>query len=1559
MVSATQRLDEGLPRCSSLVDLLQWRAERQPDQVAYRFLVGGELEAKSVTYAQLALQARAIASVLHGSGAKNERALLLFPPGLDYIAAWFGCLYANVVAVPAYPPRAGRSKARIAAIVDDSEPSFVLTTEATRERETLVSGQIPRLSAAKWVVPAKDVTPDDAAHWVDPGATGSTVAFLQYTSGSTSSPKGVIVSHANLLENLRSAHEAFRYSTASSGVSWLPPYHDMGLIGGILHPLYAGFPVVLMSPVAFLQRPARWLEAISRTRATVSAGPNSAYRLCARRVTDEDKAKMDLSTWEVAFNGSEPVRGDVLDEFCEAFKSCGFRREAFYPCYGLAEATLLVSGKQGKGAAKRWWVNDLALQEGRAVTAGPHDDHAQLLVSSGQPAPGVRVVIADPQVQTTCGPNEIGEIWVKSPAVTSGYWRRSSTSEGTFHAHLADVDENAGYLRTGDLGVINEGHLYVTGRLSDLIIIRGKNHYPQDIERTIEECHPALQPDRGAAFSIDVDGEERLVVVHEAPGRKDPSGELAAVLDAIRRDVAEEHQLRPYAVVLIRTYSMPRTSSGKVQRRACRAAFLKGDLEVVAEWRDGRNDGGRERSAHEQSARLPRLASKSYSGNERDGRAAEIRAWLVQAVAERLGGDVNAVDVEQPFTYYGLDSVDAVALSGHLGRWLGRDVEPTLVWDYPTIASAARYLASEQDDVVNMRPNGNYFAEPIAVMGMACRFPGGIGSVEAFWEFLRSGRCGVVEIPADRWDVNAFYDADPEARGKMATRYGAFIDGVDQFDSLFFGISPREANVMDPQQRVLLEVAWEALETAGIAADDLAGTSTGTFIGISTTDYAMHFAGRDIDAYVGTGNAHSIAANRLSYVLGLRGPSMAVDTACSSSLVAVHLACQSLRAGECDLALAGGVNLLLLAETMVNFSQARMLAADGRCKTFDAAADGYGRGEGCGVVVLRRLSDAIASGGPVLAVVRGSAVNHDGRSNGLTAPNGPAQEEVVRRALAAAGVGPLEVGYVEAHGTGTPLGDPIEVRALGRVLAAGRDRRHPLVVGSVKTNLGHLEAAAGVAGLIKAVLTVQRGEIPAHLHFQEPNPHIPWDDLAIEVPTEHRLWEGEPRIAGVSSFGFGGTNAHVIVEGPPALGSHPSPPSPGRVTLVKVAARNPVAARAAAAQLAEFTGSHPEVPLAALAYAAGVGRADLPERVAVVAASPAEAAEALGEAAAGRPAPGVYRGRARPGGAPPVAFVVPGQGGRLAGAAEHLYGAEPAFSAVIDQLAEALGPVDQLPLAALLRPGPASEEALAGTEVAQPAGYALALGLAAWWREAGVEPAGVLGHSVGAYAAAALAGVLAPLDGARLVAARGRLMAELCPPGAMAAIAAPAPVVTAARGYDPAHLAIAAVNTPTETVVSGEAGPLEALVAELSGQGVSCQPLRVNRAFHSALIEPALDALAAELAHVRLAPAGPAFISDTTGPRPAPTPPPWPTGPPTAAAPSSSRPPWGLFTTTGRAPWSSSAPGAPCSPWPGPPCPPRASACCPPSRLVPAPCAGSMAPWPSCRPGASASTGAP
>ena len=426
---------------------------------------------------------------------------------------------------------------------------------------------------------------------------------------------------------------------------------------------------------------------------------------------------------------------------------------------------------------------------------------------------------------------------------------------------------------------------------------------------------------------------------------------------------------------------------------------------------------------------------------------------------------------------------------------------------------------------------------PIAIVGVGCRFPGA-QNPEAFWDLLSRGVDAVREVPADRWDIEAWYDRDPDAPGKMSTRWGGFLDSVDRFDADFFGISRREAVKMEPQQRLLLEVSWEALEHAGLAPDRIgAGGPVGVFVGISTNDYGRRLqTPEEIDAYIGTGNAFSVAAGRLSYLLGCEGPSLAVDTACSSSLVSVHLACQSLRNEECRMALTAGVNVILAPEVMVNFSKARMMAADGHCKTFDAAADGYVRGEGCGVVVLKRLSDALADGDPVLAVIRGSAVNQDGRSNGLTAPNGPAQEALIRKALSEAGLEPDDLDYVEAHGTGTLLGDPVEVHALGRVL--GMSRSTPLLLGSVKTNFGHLEAAAGVAGLIKLVLALQHEEIPPHLHLKRRNPLIAWNDFRIDVPTASHPWMrgARRRIAGVSSFGFSGTNAHIVLEEAPPRG---------------------------------------------------------------------------------------------------------------------------------------------------------------------------------------------------------------------------------------------------------------------------------------------------------------------------------------------------------------------------------------------------------------------------------------
>ncbi|HXA49392.1 MAG TPA: beta-ketoacyl synthase N-terminal-like domain-containing protein, partial [Candidatus Acidoferrum sp.] len=498
--------------------------------------------------------------------------------------------------------------------------------------------------------------------------------------------------------------------------------------------------------------------------------------------------------------------------------------------------------------------------------------------------------------------------------------------------------------------------------------------------------------------------------------------------------------------------------------------------------------------------------------------------------------------------------------------------------------------------------------EPIAIIGMGCRFPGGAVDPESFWRLLENGVDAVTEIPKDRWPVDAYYDPDPTAPGKMYTRHAAFLDRVDGFDTEFFGIAPREAVSMDPQQRLLLEVAWEALENAACAPDKLAGTRTGVYLGISASDYAQRAMPSDsydrLNPYSGTGCALSIAAGRLSYLLGLQGPSLALDTACSSSLVAVHLACQSLRVRECDVAIAGGVNLMLSPGPGIYLSKVRALAADGRCKTFDAEADGYVRGEGCGLVVLKRLSDAVTSRDRILAVIRGSAVNQDGRSGGLTAPNGPSQEAIVRQAMANAGVAPSEIGYIEAHGTGTPLGDPIELRALGAVLG----KRDGVAIGSVKTNIGHLEAAAGIAGLIKTVLALQHRAIPPHLHFKSPNPHVPWSDLRFVVPTSCVSWDAR-RVAGVSSFGLSGTNAHVIVA------EAPVPPQQAAAEdrplhILTLSARSTTALRELIAAFIATSADN----FADLCYTANTGRAHFPHRIATVAGSLDEARIALGSA---------------------------------------------------------------------------------------------------------------------------------------------------------------------------------------------------------------------------------------------------------------------------------------------------------------------------------------------------------
>lgn len=571
---------------ATLVDLVRYRAKCQPEDTAFVYLVDGEDEQVGMTYRQLDRQARAIAAWLESHGLVGLRALLLYPAGLEFISAFFGCLYAGVVAVPVYPPHRNRSLDRIQAVADDCEAKVALSTDLAFQRVEPLIDDTPHLKQLTWLATC-NVSEDMADRWQHPGIDDETVAFLQYTSGSTGAPKGVMLTHANLLHNSALIAYAFEHTRSGSGVYWLPCYHDMGLIGGILQPVYVGRPNVMMAPMSFLQKPLRWLRAITRFGATTSGGPNFAYDLCVRKIQPEQLEDLDLSTWQVAFNGAEPVHAETLDRFAEKFAPCGFRREAFYPCYGLAEAALIVSGGYAKRSPVVRHFDPASLLAGKAVEVNGSLGAQRPLVGCGQTLVDQQLVIADPDTLSTCSEGRIGEIWVRGPSVALGYWKKPELSKDVFQARLQDTGDGP-FLRTGDLGFLDRGELFITGRIKDLIILHGVNIYPQDVEQTVERSHKRLRPDAGAAFTVEQHGHEKLIVVQEVERRK--QGHLDEIFGAIRQAVSVEHELGVEGIVLIRAGSIPKTSSGKIQRHACRDGYLDGSLQVVGSWELGEGE---------------------------------------------------------------------------------------------------------------------------------------------------------------------------------------------------------------------------------------------------------------------------------------------------------------------------------------------------------------------------------------------------------------------------------------------------------------------------------------------------------------------------------------------------------------------------------------------------------------------------------------------------------------------------------------------------------------------------------------------------------------------------------------------------------------------------------------------------------------------------------------------------------------------------------------------------------------------------------------------------------
>ena len=736
--------------------------------------------------------------------------------------------------------------------------------------------------------------------------------------------------------------------------------------------------------------------------------------------------------------------------------------------------------------------------------------------------------------------------------------------------------------------------------------------------------------------------------------------------------------------------------------------------------------------------------------------------------------------------------------------------------------------------------------EPIAIIGMSCRFPGGANSPDAFWRLLENGTDAISQVPADRWNIDALYDPDPAASGKVSSRWGGFIDKVDQFDPGFFEISPREAAQMDPQQRLVLEVAWEALEDAGLTKTELAGSQTSVYMGVHShsVDYALYqYAVPDaIDIYTGTGTAHNVIAGRLAYLFDLRGPSLTVDTACSSSLVAIHLACKSLRDHESEMALVGGVNLILSPEFTIAASKMHMLAPDGRCKTFDAAANGFVRSEGCAVVVLKRLSDALASGDNILALIRGSAINQDGRTNGLTAPSGLAQQQVIRQALENAGIQPSQVGYIEAHGTGTSLGDVIEMDALSTIFERTARDGKPCFLGSAKSNIGHLEGAAGIAGLIKAVLTLQKKKIPAIVHFKNLNPNISMDRAVFVIPDAPRIWdENSERIAGVSAFGWSGTNAHAVLSEAPRMEGEQADTNSGNF-LLPLSANSPKALQNVARSYLNFLKQKNIPSLFDVCYTASCRRTHHPERIAFVGPTADSLTDQISTFLQDGLPPEVEAGKIN--NQSRVVFVFPGQGSQWLGMGRELLRQNQAFRETLEQCDVALRSWTDWSLIEQLGLDEDSPKyRLTEISVIQPVLFALEVAFSALWRSWGIEPHAVVGHSMGEVAAAYVAGALSLEDAAQIICTRSQLMQRTSGRGAMAVVGLSISDVSEfLQGFDD-KVSVAVSNSPRSTVLSGEPQALEKIMQTLAAREIFCRYIKVDVASHS----PQMDSLRPEL----------------------------------------------------------------------------------------------------------------
>ncbi|WP_128429546.1 non-ribosomal peptide synthetase/type I polyketide synthase [Streptomyces cyaneus] len=1434
----------GRRSAGTLLDILLHAAEETPGQVVVH--VRGDGSERPVTFAELRDDALRVAGGLRAAGLEPGTPVpLVADLGEDFQPMFWGALAAGLVPVPLAP-----EARRVGPVWEFLGRPAVVVDAAT---ETLLA-EIPGPVRALRV----DVLREAGPLHSPPCRDAQDLAFLQFSSGSTGTPKGVELTHEAVLANLRQIRAAMAITSDDVVATWMPYFHDMGLIGTHLVPMAARLKQVRLEPLTFAKRPTRWLEAVARHRATLLSAANFALALATRRVPAGTWAGLDLSSVRLMLVGAEPIAPRVWREFTARAGAAGLDARAMLPVYGLAEATLAVTVPPLGEIAEPLRLDRKALSRGRAVPAEPGPDAVELM-DLGRPVPDCEIRVTDDSGKPL-GDRRVGHIEVRGPQVARGYHRAPEASAAAFCG---------GWLRTGDLGFLSGGRLCVTGRHKDVVFVGGRTFHAPDLEETVAAT-PGLPGGTVAAIgSTDPDAGSDRVVVFVQWARLAPAAAVA-VLDAAAARVRQALGHDDVRVLPLPPGAFPRTTSGKLRRAVMRARFEAGAYAAIEE----RLSAARAEGLHAPTGGSPaRQEGRGPQGpvprSRRDVEDVVRGIW-----ARTL--DLAPADIDPDVRFFALggSSLKAMAVLAGIEDAFSVAVEPRVLRDHDTVAALAGHvlalIASRgrgvgEEAAINLGAStdagraplssagdaGN--RGPVAVLGMACRFPGA-ETPEAFWELLVSGRDTVTAVPEGRWDGR---ESAPGAPGL----FGSFLPEPADFDAACFGMDDDEARATDPQARIFLELAHEALERSGYVGPRRTGRRIGVFAALGDSGYREILAAAtdgDLAAHPGalTGNLPNLIAARLSQALDLDGPALAVDTACSSALVALHLARRSLLSGECDVAVVGGVQLALTATGHRLLARAGALSPTGGSRPFGAAADGIVPGEGGAALVLARLDDALRDGDPLLALVRGTAVNNDGRSLSLLAPNPRTQREVITQAYGECRIDPQTVSYVEAHGTGTPVGDPVEAQSLGHAFPPRTDGL-PRLLGSVKANIGHLLNAAGLPGLVKTVLALQHRQVPPSPSSTPPAPYLQRVAPGFELATELREWRAPgPLIAGVNAFGFGGTNAHAVLEEAPGRTTAAGPVARGP-HLLTLSARSADALRASAADLAGYLRAHPDLPEADICATVNTARDDGRHRLAV--AADGDLADRLDTAA--RTADFTVARSSRP----RTVFLLPGQGAQRPGQGRALYRSAPVFREVLDEASSLTGPVLGRSLAEWCLDPRMDPEELARTEVAQPLLVAFGVGLARQLEAWGLSVDAVAGHSVGEIAAACVTGALSLAEAVGFAAERGRLVGELALPGAMAAVRGDEDTVAGLVAASGGSLGVAAVNGPEQVVISGAEEAVERALAELTGRGVATRRLRVSHAFHSPLLQPVLDPLGEAAKALTVKPAAVPMLSTVTG----------------------------------------------------------------------------------------------